>query len=244
MHKVIVTGAGSGIGAAVSRLLLEQDVEVVAVDLRAESLAELEALGCTTVVADVSSAEGRHAVLAVSDWVDGLVNAAGVIRLVPVADVTDDDWDAILGVNLKAVFFLTRDLGATMPRGASIVNVASVAARYSATVETMCYGASKAGVLAVTRGLSYVLGARGVRVNAILPGIIETPMQEKVLDEIGKLRGVAPEALNEARLRLVPLEHRSATPAECARSIGFLLSEDASYITGQALAVDGGFTMF
>src|SRR5206468_864807 len=157
--------------------------------------------GVETVVCDITRADERARLLERASGVDGLVNAAGVIRLVPVPDVTDEDWDAILAVNLKALFFLARDFGMRMRPGNGIVNLASVAAKNNATTEALCYGTSKAGVLAVTRGLATYFGPAGVRVNAVLPGITDTPMQDKVLVEIGAIRGLTPEALHEQRLK-------------------------------------------
>jgi NAD(P)-dependent dehydrogenase (short-subunit alcohol dehydrogenase family) len=242
--RVVVTGAGSGIGKGVALLLRARGSEVVAVDLTEESLADAAAAGAEPVVCDVTSGEQRQHLLDVAGEVDGLVNAAGIIRLLPVTEVTEEDWDAILDVNVKALFFLARDFGLRMPAGAGIVNLASVAAKNNATTEALAYGTSKAAVLAITRSLASYFGPSGVRVNAVLPGITDTPMQDKVLREIAVLRGTTPEALHETRLQAVPLQHRGCLPREMADPIVFLLSSASSYMTGQALAVDGGLIMF
>jgi NAD(P)-dependent dehydrogenase (short-subunit alcohol dehydrogenase family) len=126
--------------------------------------------------------------------------------------------------------------------GIAIVNLSSVAARTASTVEVSVYAASKAAVVSITRSFAYAYAARGIRVNAVLPGIVDTPMQERVLAEVSRLRDTTPEDLHEARLAAVPLG-RAAPVRECAEAILFLLSPAASYITGQALAVDGGYTM-
>jgi NAD(P)-dependent dehydrogenase (short-subunit alcohol dehydrogenase family) len=99
-------------------------------------------------------------------------------------------------------------------------------------------------VLAVTRSLATYFGPAGVRVNAVLPGITDTPMQDKVLEEIAVLRGTTPEELHQSRLKTVPLQQRGCRPRDMAEVIAFLLSSAASYMTGQALAVDGGLIMF
>jgi NAD(P)-dependent dehydrogenase (short-subunit alcohol dehydrogenase family) len=242
--RVVVTGAGSGIGKAVALLLRERGCEVVAVDVNEASLGDAAAAGAEPVTCDVTSIADRARLLEVAGEVDGLVNAAGIIRLLPVADVTDADWDAILAVNVKGLFFLARDLGHRMPSGAGIVNLASVAAKNNATTEALAYGTSKAAVLAITRSLATYFGPSGVRVNAVLPGITDTPMQDKVLVEIAALRNTTPEALHQTRLDAVPLEHRGVEPRVIAEPIVFLLSSAASYMTGQALAVDGGLIMF
>jgi NAD(P)-dependent dehydrogenase (short-subunit alcohol dehydrogenase family) len=243
-RRVVVTGAGSGIGKGVALLLLEQGAQVVAADIDESSLREVGDAGAETITCDVTSAADRDRLLRVAGDIDGLVNAAGIIRLLPVSEVTEEDWDAILDVNVKALFFLARDLGARMPVGAGIVNLASVAGKSSGTTEALVYGTSKAAVLAITRSLAYWFGPAGVRVNAVLPGITDTPMQDKVLREIATLRGTTPEALHRTRLAGVPLQQRGCEPREMAEVISFLLSSAASYMTGQALAVDGGLVMF
>jgi NAD(P)-dependent dehydrogenase (short-subunit alcohol dehydrogenase family) len=243
-RRVLVTGAGSGIGKATALLLRERGSEVVATDLTEASLADATAAGAEIVTADISREADRARLVEAAGDADGLVNAAGIIRLIAVPDVTEEDWDAILAVNLKATFFLARDLGLKMSEGGGIVNIASVAAKNNATTEALAYGTSKAGVLAVTRSLATYFGPAGIRVNAVLPGITDTPMQDKVLDEIAVLRGTTPEELHQQRLNTVPLQKRGCQPRDLAEVIAFLLSSAASYMTGQALAVDGGLIMF
>ncbi|HZO61632.1 MAG TPA: SDR family oxidoreductase [Gaiellaceae bacterium] len=243
-RRVVVTGAASGIGKATAVLLRERGSEVVAVDLNEEGLAEAAAAGAETVACDLARADDRARLYETAGEIDGLVNAAGIIRVLPVPDVTDDDWDAIFAVNVKALFFLARDFGLGMPAGSAIVNLSSVAGKNNASTEALVYGSSKAAVLAITRGLAHYLGPRGVRVNAVLPGITDTPMQDKFLVEAGPLRGLSPEALHEGRLQSVPLQNRDSEPREIADAITFLLSSSASYVTGQALAVDGGLVMY
>ncbi len=242
-RRVLVTGAASGIGRATALLLRERGVGVVATDRAADGLAELERAGAEVVAGDVTVAEDRARMLAAAGAADGLVNAAGIMRVIPVAEVADADWDAILAVNLKAAFFLARELGAGMERGGAIVNVASVAARRGDNPEVLCYAASKAALLAVTRSLAHAFGPRGVRVNAVLPGLLDPPMQDGVLDRVSELRGVPRDELERGRVAPVVLERRAGSARECAESIAFLLSGASSYVTGQALSVDGGIVM-
>ena len=243
-RRVVVTGAASGIGKATALLLRERGSEVVAVDVNEEGLADAAAAGAETVACDLARAEERARLQEAAGEIDGLVNAAGIIRVVAVPEVTDEDWDSILAVNVKALFFLARDFGMRMPAGAGIVNLSSVAGKNNASTEALVYGSSKAAVLAITRGLAHYLGPRGVRVNAVLPGITDTAMQDKFLAEAGPLRGLTPEALHEQRLKSVPLQNRGCSPREMADAIAFLLSSAAGYVTGQALAVDGGLVMY
>jgi NAD(P)-dependent dehydrogenase (short-subunit alcohol dehydrogenase family) len=243
-RRAVVTGAASGIGKATALLLRERGSEVVAVDVNEDGLAEAAGAGAEIVACDLTRAEDRARLLDAAGDVDALINAAGIIRLVPIPEVTEKDWDAILAVNVKAVFFLSRDFGVRMKAGGSIVNLSSVAGKNNGTTEALAYGTSKAGVLAITRGLATYFGPAGVRVNAVLPGITDTPMQDKVLVEIAEIRGTTPDALHKSRLSTVPLQGRGAPPRELAEAIVFLVSSAASYITGQALAVDGGLVMY
>jgi|SRR5581483_232861 len=243
-RRVVVTGAASGIGKATAVLLCERGSDVLAVDVDEEGLAGAAAAGAETIACDLARPDDRQRLYDAAGETDGLVNAAGIIRVVPVPEVTEEDWDAILAVNVKALFFLARDFGLRMPGGSAIVNLSSVAGKNNASTEALCYGASKAAVLAITRGLAHYLGPRGVRVNAVLPGITDTPMQDKFLAEAGAIRGVAPEALHEQRLKSVPLQNRGSEPRELADAITFLLSSSSTYVTGQAIAVDGGLVMY
>jgi NAD(P)-dependent dehydrogenase (short-subunit alcohol dehydrogenase family) len=171
------------------------------------------------------------------------VNAAGVIRMAPLDAITERDWDFMFDVNAKACFFVCQAFAPVLVDGVgSIVNLSSVAGRYAATLENTVYAATKAAVLSLTRSLAHNLGPRGIRVNAVLPGIIDTPMQDAVLEELAQLRGTTAAAMAEARVSLVPLR-RTATPEECAESIVALLGSGGSYITGQGIAVDGGYFM-
>jgi NAD(P)-dependent dehydrogenase (short-subunit alcohol dehydrogenase family) len=127
-----------------------------------------------------------------------------------------------------------------MPAGGAVVNVSSVAGKTSRSPEVAVYSASQAAVLSLTRAFANVYAARQIRVNAICTGIIETPENEKYLAEVAAVRGTTVEAVAAARFAFVPMG-RPGTPAECARTIRHLLSDDAGFVTGQAINVTGGF---
>jgi NAD(P)-dependent dehydrogenase (short-subunit alcohol dehydrogenase family) len=242
-RRVVVTGAASGIGKAAALLLRARGSDVLAADVNEAGLADAAEAGCEVIACDITRADERARLHEAAGEVDGVVNAAGIIRVVAIPDVTDDDWDAIFAVNVKALFFLARDFGLRMPTGGAIVNVASISARDNSTTEALAYGSSKAAVLAITRGLANYLGPSGVRVNAVLPGIIDTPMQDKLLEVAAGIRGVSPEELSRQRLQRIVLQHESGRSEDVADGIAFLLSSGARHITGQGLGIDGGLVM-
>lgn len=240
--RAIVTGAGSGIGLAAGRRLVREGLSVIAVDRDDAGLQRAEAEGMTPLRADLASPEDRTRVVEAAEGARHLVNAAGIIVLKPILEVTATDLDSVFQVNVQAVWDLTARIGSVMPAGGSIVNVSSVSAKLTSTLETAAYAMTKAAVLSVTRSFAYAFATRDVRVNAVCPGIIETPMQDAVLDRISAIRGISAEELATLRLRMVPMA-RGAQPDECAAAIWFLLSPESSYMTGQAVNVDGGLVM-
>ena len=169
---------------------------------------------------------------------DYLVNAAGIIRLKPIWDVTVDDWRDVFRINAEATFFLCQEIGPRLRAGGAIVNLSSSSAKLATTTEAAVYAASKTAILSITRSFAYALAPR-VRANAICPGIVDTPMQDKVLDEVAEVRGMTREALESARTATVPLG-RVSSAAECAGLIWFLLSDESAYMTGQAINWTGG----
>jgi NAD(P)-dependent dehydrogenase (short-subunit alcohol dehydrogenase family) len=235
--RAVVTGAASGIGEAVARRLLQEGVSVLAVD-RAEARVD----GAEPLMADLGTEDGCARVAEAGAGADYLVNAAGIIVLAPILEVSRAQWRDVFRVNAEAVFFLCQAIGPTMPAGGAIVNVSSISAKLAATQETAVYAASKTAILSVTRSFAYALAPRDVRVNAICPGIIDTPMQDRVLDDVARLRGITRDELSAARTANVPLA-RGASPDECAGAIWFLLSAGAGYMTGQAVNFDGGMVM-
>lgn len=237
----VVTGAASGIGRSTALRLARDGADVLAVDRDAERLAKLD--GVRTLAVDLSSSEGRDAVIAAAGPATMLVNAAGIIRLKSILDFTIQDIRDIYAVNVEAVWDLCSRLGRDMPSGSAIVNVSSVSAKAPVTPETGVYASSKAAVVSITKSFAYAYAPRNVRVNAVCPGIMDTPMQDVVIDRLAELRGVSAQSISDARQATVPLG-RGAHPDECAGLIAFLLSDEAAYMTGQAINQTGGMVMW
>lgn len=238
-RRAVVTGAGSGIGRAVALRLLEEGVDVLAVDIDVVRLAGIAGDGCDTMAADLSDPVARGQLVEAAEGADYLVNSHGVLVVKSIFDITLEDWRRIHTVNAESIFFLCQQIGPRLKPGGAIVNLSSSSSKLAATTEVAAYAASKTTILSITRSFAYALASRPVRVNAICPGIVDTPMQDIVLEGMAKLRGMELSAMNEARNRTVPLG-RPARPEECAGAIWFLLSDEASYMTGQAVNFTGG----
>jgi NAD(P)-dependent dehydrogenase (short-subunit alcohol dehydrogenase family) len=238
-RRGVVTGAGSGIGKAVALRLLHEGVDVLAVDIDAARLADLQTAGCRTMSVDLADPAARARVADAAEGADYLVNSHGVILVKSIFDVSLEDWRRVQTVNAESVFFLCQQIGPRLKPGGAIVNLSSSSSKLASTIEVAAYAASKTTILSITRSFAFALASRPVRVNAICPGIVDTPMQDNVLARVSKLRGMEAAALEEARTRTVPLG-RAASAAECAGAIWFLLSDEAAYMTGQAVNFTGG----
>ena len=163
--------------------------------------------------------------------------------LKPILEFTVDDIRRIYAINVEATWDLVSRIGRTMPAGGAIVNLSSSSAKLATTTEAAVYASSKAAVLSITRSFAYAFAPNGVRVNAICPGIIDTPMQDRVLADVAAKRGITVEELSTARNKTVPLG-RAASADECAGAIWFLLGDEAGYMTGQAINYTGGLVMW
>lgn len=242
-RRAVVTGAASGIGLAVARRLRREGADVLAVDINEKGLAEAAGLGCEIMAADLALPAERDRVSAAAAGIDYLVNAAGIIRLKPIFEFTVEDWRQIFAINAESIFFLCQAIGPRMKPGGAIVNLSSSSAKYAPTIEAAVYAASKTTILSITRSFANALASRPVRVNAICPGIIDTPMQDRVLEDVAKIRGMSFESLSEGRTKAVPLG-RGASADECAGAIWFLLSDESAYMTGQAINFTGGMVQW
>jgi len=239
----LVTGASSGIGSAIAQRLAA-DGATVAVNCytgcegdAAEVVAAIESAGGTAAyfTADVTVSEQCEAMIAaVVDRfgsLDVLVNNAGITRDGLLVRMSDADWQAVMSTNLNGVFFCTRAAAKVMmkARAGAIVNIASVIGLVGNAGQAN-YAAAKAGVIGLTKSTARELAPRGVRANAVAPGFIETAMTAKLSEQV---RDAAKETI---ALR------RFGGPEDVASAVSFLASDDAGYVTGQVLAVDGGMT--
>ena len=241
--RAIVTGAASGIGQAVAQRLLAEGATVIAADLNEGGLGPVVDAGATPFVGDLSRAADRDRLVEAGAGVHYLVNAAGIIRLKPILEFTVDDLRDIYAINVDATWDLVSRIGRTIPSSGAIVNLSSSSAKLATTTEAAVYASSKAAVLSITRSFAYAFAPNGVRVNAICPGIIDTPMQDRVLADVAAKRGLSVEELSTTRNKTVPLG-RAASADECAGAIWFLLSDEAGYMTGQAINYTGGLVMW
>ena len=241
--RAVVTGAASGIGQAVAQRLLREGIAVVAADINEAGLAPVVAAGATPFVGNLALDADRDRLVELGDGVDHLVNAAGIIRLKPILEFTVSDLREIYAINVEATWDLVSRIGRTIPSGGAIVNLSSSSAKLATTTEAAVYASSKTAVLSITRSFAYAFAPNGVRVNAICPGIIDTPMQDRVLADVAAKRGLTVEELSTARNKTVPLG-RAASADECAGAIWFLLSDEAGYMTGQAINYTGGLVMW
>ena len=243
----IVTGTGAGIGKATAELLAAEGARVVAAEINPDTTeataAAIRKAGgeILPICADVSiNSNARmvvNAAVARYGTVDVLVNNAGIEFKRPVEDTEEEDWDRVLRVNLKSAFLMSKYVIPIMKKAGrgAIVNNSSVG-YFIAAVNSAAYGASKAGMMALTRGLALELAEFGIRANAVCPGVIDTPMNERNL-----ARTADPEGMRRSWYEVTPLR-KLGKAEDVARAILFLACDDSDFITGSPLIIDGGRT--
>ena len=241
-QAALVTGGGKGIGRSIALALAHEGADVVVNDIDREAAEntseEIKALGRESMVilADISQSseveEMVKTVLQRFKRIDILINNAGITRDGLLLRMKENDWDAVMSINLKSVYLCTKAVMRTMmkQRSGRIINLASVVGVMGNAGQSN-YAASKAGVIGFTKSTAKELAPRGITVNAVAPGFIATEMTEKLSDEVKQ------EFLNK-----IPL-NKAGTPEDVAHVVRFLASPDSHYITGQVLHIDGGMVM-
>jgi 3-oxoacyl-[acyl-carrier protein] reductase len=237
-RSALVTGASGGIGEAIARQLHAQGATLVLAGRRRDALAVLaEALGerVRVEVAELSNPQAAEQLIAAADAGGGpdvLINNAGLTRDNLALRMKDEEWETVLEVNLTAVFRLTRAAlrGMLRRRWGRIINVTSIVA-LTGNPGQANYAAAKAGMIGMTKSLAAEVASRGITVNCVAPGFIQTPMTAALSDD-----------LRHRLLERVPVG-RLGNPADVAAAVGYLASEEAAYVTGQTLHINGGMAM-
>lgn len=240
-RRILITGAGSGIGFAAARIFAAEGAHLALLDLKPDAVEKLAAeSGGAALAVDVSNEDAVNEIVARAGnalgGIDGVVNAAGIIRVGAIATSSTDDWRKQIEVNLNGPFYICRAAYPFLKQApkATVVNIASAQALRPAGASSG-YAASKAGVVALSKAMA-TEWAPDIRVNVICPGIVDTPM----------VAGVSAAAGNPSSTPSVKdyLLGRMADPEEIARALLFLTSDESSFVTGSALAVDGGRTLY
>lgn len=244
--KVVITAGASGIGLSIARLLYSQGVKIAICDVDPEALSKASAMleGCIAVEADVSN---ETAVDTFFDKVEGdfkgldaLVNNAGITGPTGnLEDLSPDDWRRCIDICLTGQFLSARRAIPMIKAkgGGVIINMASAAAKHGYAYRTP-YSAAKFGVIGLTQSLAKELGPDNIRVNAILPGIVEGPRMEKVIRDRAEATGIGYAAMRDDYLKNISMR-RMVTPVDVAATVAFLISDAAANLSGQSLSVDG-----
>jgi NAD(P)-dependent dehydrogenase (short-subunit alcohol dehydrogenase family) len=232
-----VTGGFGGIGSAIARRFADGGAAVTVVDADPRTEAVAAEIGGAAIVGDLTAPGFPHSVVdrvvEAEGTLDVLVNAAGIQVRTAAVDISEPDWERLVAVNLTAAYRLTTAaVKALSAAGGSVVNIASLSAD-RAVAGIVPYGATKAGLVQLTKGLAVELGPQGIRVNAVAPGYVATPMTEAVLGQ--------PDFRTRVLAR-IPLG-RLADGADIADVVAFLASPAARYVTGAVLPVDGGYSI-
>jgi meso-butanediol dehydrogenase/(S,S)-butanediol dehydrogenase/diacetyl reductase len=252
---VLVTGAAGGIGAACARRLAADGARLVLADLDTGVEKVAAELGQVAVRADVTRRQDVERMVEepYRRWgrLDVLFNNAGVIRVQPMLEVTEEEWDRVMAVNLRAVFFVLQAVSRRMRehglmpgselRG-KLIQTASIASYRGGNHLMTPYSASKAGVVSLTRSAAQALASDRITSNCVCPGAVETAMWEQIDREWGALEGLGAGEAWKRRIRPIPLG-RPERPEDVAGVVAFLAGPDSDYMTGQAINVDGGLVM-
>jgi len=253
---VLITGAASGIGAASARRLAREGARLLLTDVNgAGAKALADELGQASVQADVTKSADIERMLdrAYELWgrLDALLNNAGIAEVRPLFDITEDQWDRMIAINLRSVFFVLQGTAKRMRHQTPIVGselrgkliqTASIAAYRGGHPNMTHYAASKAGVVSISRSAAQALAPHRITSNCICPGAVDTPMWKKIDSEWSALEGWQTGEAWKRRTAFIPLG-RPETADDVAGLASFLVSRDSDYMTGQAVNIDGGLVM-
>ncbi len=237
----LIAGAATGMGRATAELFARNGATVIAFGLGGEKLDEVAtSTGGRAVHGDITKASDvARAITACGDRLDIVVNAAGLMIEDEPETISDANWEKTFAVNVTGAMAVCR---AALPllkkRGGAVVNIASVGA-FNGSGQNAAYSASKAALVSYTRSLAYAHGPDGIRVNAVAPGWVRTPMSEHEMEYAARANGTTPEQEFAALAQRIALR-RVAEPSEIAACCLFLASDEASFVTGAVLVADGG----
>jgi NAD(P)-dependent dehydrogenase (short-subunit alcohol dehydrogenase family) len=244
----IVTGGAQGLGLAIARRFAQEGARIAVVDRNGEgAMVAAAEIGGIALIADLADPQGRNSIVpTVTEKlgpIDILVNCHGICVTEPMMEIQEETWRRTFETNTGSTFFLIQAVAETMipRRTGSIVNLASNSA-FLPKPEQVDYAASKAAIVSLTRSAAAALGPYGIRVNAIAPGVIPTPMTEGIAQARAEIRGSTKEAMFAMFEPLIALK-RLGTPEEVASAALFMASNESSYVTGQTLEVCGGLLM-
>jgi acetoin reductase-like protein len=246
----IVTGAGQGIGRAIACRLARDGYAISIVDINPAALErvkkEIEDLGANVLAikADLTKVDEIQKIINLSaGWgpITVLVNNAGRVLITPFLEIAEEEWDAIMTLNLKTVFFAMQFAVSKMNDGGRIVNLSSISGR-SGRPDQAHYAAAKSAVISLTQSAALSFAPRGITVNAVCPGVVDTPMTNQIHELRANALGITPQESLSRMIARIPLG-RIETPDDVAGAVSFLCSRDAAYITGQSLNVCGGMEM-
>jgi meso-butanediol dehydrogenase/(S,S)-butanediol dehydrogenase/diacetyl reductase len=255
-RSVLITGAAGGIGSACARRLSAEGARLLLADIDGAAVERLaDELGQTAIEVDLTRAEDirRMVDAAYAQWgrLDVLFNNAGIVQGKPLLELTEADWDRMMAVNLRAVFFVLQAVARRMVRQepmagselrGKLIQTASIAAYRGGLPLTAHYSASKAGVASITRTAAQALAPHRVTSNCICPGVVDTAMWKRLDADWVEIEGWQPGEAWRRRVEGIPLG-RPERPEDLAGVLVFLASSDSDYMTGQAVNVDGGMVM-
>jgi len=248
----IVTGAAQGNGFAIAKRLAQHGCGIAAIDINADGIKDAvsrldkDSGKARAFVADCSVVSSIRDVIGQTmdafGRIDIIVNNAGILRIASFPDIGEEDFDATVNLNLKGAFYFVQEAQGHLKDDARIVSIASVAGVDGRTLSPP-YAATKSGIITITKTLARALAARGITVNAVAPGLIDTPFNHILDQKIGVEKlGLKPGEMLAQRAAEIPLR-RIGKPEDVAGVVAFLVSPDASYITGETIIVSGGWVI-